>query len=190
MNDEEFKGCIKTMADGDISGLRSIYDAYLKMIYAICLNVLKNKEAAEDVASDFFIKLYKDASKYDTSKVGHKSWLVTMAKNMCIDYIRKYNRESLSLDDEIDEDEGDGTTEKDLLADDSVDTAEQAVDKVLLEEAKKTLKPKEREIIDMKILGGYTFQEISEAIGMPMGTVTWQYREGLKKLRRYIQDGR
>lgn len=53
-----------------------------------------------------------------------------------------------------------------------------------LKEALATLKPKEREIINMKIMGDMTFQEIADILGKPLGTVTWQYREAINKLRR------
>ena len=46
------------------------------------------------------------------------------------------------------------------------------------------LKPAERQIIDMKILSEMTFQEISDTLGIPMGTVTWRYQEAIKKIRR------
>lgn len=62
---------------------------------------------------------------------------------------------------------------------------DRVVENMTLREALATLKPEEREIIHLKIAGGLTFQEISELLGSPMGTVTWRYREAIKKLRRY-----
>jgi len=47
------------------------------------------------------------------------------------------------------------------------------------------LKPKEREIIHLKILGELTFQEIADILKIPLGTVTWRYHNAIKKLRRH-----
>ena len=51
-------------------------------------------------------------------------------------------------------------------------------------EALATLSEKERTVVSMKILSDMTFNEISEALQIPMGTVTWRYQEAIKKLRR------
>ena len=53
-----------------------------------------------------------------------------------------------------------------------------------LTEALNTLKPAEKQIIDMKVLSEMTFAEIAQTLNIPMGTVTWRYREAIKKLRR------
>ena len=52
-------------------------------------------------------------------------------------------------------------------------------------EALEQLKENERSIVNMKVLGEMTFQEIAEALSIPLGTVTWRYQNAMKKLRRY-----
>ena len=59
------------------------------------------------------------------------------------------------------------------------------VESMTLKEALKTLDDREREIINLKIMSGFTFKEIAGILEMPMGTVTWKYREAINKLRRY-----
>ena len=91
MTDEQFSLCMQRMASGDQDALREVYEAYLKLIYALCLSKLKHKASAEDVTSEFFIRLYNSAGSYD-GRGNHKAWIGTIVRNMCIDYIRK-NRE-------------------------------------------------------------------------------------------------
>ena len=62
---------------------------------------------------------------------------------------------------------------------------EQVVSEISLQEAMDRLRPEERRIIDMKVLGEMTFKEIAQILNIPMGTVTWRYQEGIKRLRRY-----
>ena len=61
---------------------------------------------------------------------------------------------------------------------------EQVVNSVSLRRAMESLKPDEREVVDLKVAGGFTFREISEMVEKPMGTVTWLYNNAIKRLRR------
>jgi RNA polymerase sigma-70 factor (ECF subfamily) len=54
-----------------------------------------------------------------------------------------------------------------------------------LRQALDTLKPKEQEVVHLKIMGELTFQEIADILKIPLGTVTWRYQNAIKKLRRY-----
>lgn len=53
-----------------------------------------------------------------------------------------------------------------------------------VKEALETLKPAERQIVSLKVLGELTFKEIAQCMKIPMGTVTWKYQNAIKKLRR------
>ncbi len=192
------------MADGDKDALKAIYENYRAYIYHFLLGILKSKEDAEDVASEFFIRLYKNASKYKPGS-GHKTYITTIERNMAIDFLRSKGRESLIEDifpqksDDSDvyitEDMitavttagGMGVMADEGAAEDvaSADvTANEAIGKVTMEEALSKLKPPEPQIIHMKFALDMTFAEIAEALKIPMGTVTWKYREAIGKLRR------
>ena len=62
---------------------------------------------------------------------------------------------------------------------------EEVIADVGLKEALASLKENERLVVSMKILSDMTFQEIADALGAPLGTVTWRYKNALEKLRRY-----
>lgn len=181
MSEEEFNKCMQAMANGDSDALRIVYDTYLKVIYAVVYNMVKQKEAAEDITSEFFIRLYHSASKF-RGDGHHKAWIITIARNMCIDYIRKNSREMAVLDD-------DGNEKKGTVAVPSRSSEEESiVQRLTIRKAMELLSEKEKAIIDMKLAGEFTFREIAEIMQMPMGTVTWHYNSGIKKLRRYLDD--
>lgn len=179
MTDIEFDNAIARIKQGDKSGLADIYEAYIGLIYAIVKDVVKDKESAEDVASDFFIRLWDKADRFKPG-YGHKTWITTIARNMAIDHIRKYSKEEISdFPEDIEnadysgQDTGlDSPVEKQVLGD------------VIIQEALALLQEKERQILNMKILGEMTFQEIADTLQIPMGTVTWRYRNAVNKLRR------
>ena len=178
MTEAAFDACIEAILKGDRQGLRDIYDAYLDYIYRIVYGVVGRREDAEDITSEFFIKFWQQADKYKGGG-GHKGYLATIARNMALDHMRKYKKEILesftqeSEDEAIFEPASDDNTEAEVIED------------VSIKEAISRLNPKEQQIINMKVLSEMTFAEISDTLKVPMGTVTWRYREAIKKLRRY-----
>ncbi len=183
MTDKEFQSAIRKLLKGDKDGLRLIYEAYVKLIYAVVYDTVGSKEDAEDITSEFFIKLIRVA---DSFKMGspHKTWLVTIARNMAIDYIRKRNREVLEIDNTTD-DENAPRQWEDTSRGSVEDTVAMSSD---MAQAMEALEPREKEIIDLKLVGQFKFKEIAEMTGIPMGTVTWLYNQGIKKLRRCLAD--
>ena len=191
MNDRTFEKCIEQIKAGKQEGLKEIYEAYLPYIYSVILSVLGNKEDAEDVSCEFFIKLWNTAEKYRPGG-GHKTYITTIARNMAIDFLRKRKRETpadLSGGSEMTENAAyhDGAKDPDAGLAEPADAGfeDRLVESMTLRDALATLDDKEREIINLKIMSGFTFKEIAGILGMPMGTVTWKYNEALKKLRRY-----
>lgn len=203
MTDEAFQTAINHLIQGDKNALHDIYVAYMKLIYAVVLDVVKRKEDAEDVTSEFFIKLMKVAGSYRQGSP-HKAWLVMIARNMAIDYLRKANREVVEFaNPEGEEGETTGVIERGSLdqtavangsngASGMVGTSSAVEYKTMtsfdMKQAMSTLKPEEKEIVDMKLIGDMKFREISEATGKPIGTITWIYNEAIKKLRRCLVD--
>lgn len=179
MNEREFNSCVKRILEGDKSGLREIYDVYLPYIYQIVLGVVGRKEDAEDITSDFFIKFWQQADKYKPGS-GHKGYLATMARNMAIDHLRKYKKEV--IDDFTTGEDEEVSSIKEPVSEDN--TEEEVIENISLNEALSRLKPQEKQVVDMKILSEMTFAEIAQVLKVPMGTVTWRYREAINKLRR------
>lgn len=186
MTDKEFELLMKRCTEGDKTALHDVYNAYLSYIYSIVYNVLKNKEDAEDITSEFFIRLWNNSDKYKPG-TGHRGYIATIARNMSIDFLRKHSKEQL-VDDfntHYDDEDAGGAYGLDAKAISSTDNVEEeVVNDMTLKQALETLDDAQREIVGMKIMGDLTFKEISEILNIPMGTVTWRYREAINKLRR------
>jgi len=174
MTDQDFNANIKLIKDGDKTGLKNIYEEYMTYIYSVVFTYVKNREDAEDICNDFFIKLYNIAADFKEGH-GHKGYMATIARNMAIDHIRKHGREELTEDFEAA-----GIEPNTRSAED------EAVGTISFDEALAMLKPPQPEIVNMKLMGQLSFKEIAETLKLPMGTVTWHYREAVKKLRRYV----
>lgn len=190
MGEELFEKCMEDMVSGDKQGLRMIYEAYAGYVYMVVYGILGNKENAEDVTSEFFIRIWEKAGQYRSGN-GHKGYLAALARNMSIDYLRKYKKEELTVEVHgMDREEGGGGKKKRWAIringneDKTVDVENEVIEKMTLKEVLLLLKPGERQIVDMKVLGGLTFREIAKLLSLPMGTVTWKYQNAMKKLRR------
>ncbi len=210
MEEKDFDLCMSRLREGDKEALHDIYTALGPYIYHFILGILKNKEDAEDVTSEFFIRLWRNADKYKPGN-GYKTYITVIARNMAIDFLRVRGRESL-IEDIFPQKAEDSSvyntedmittgvnrtaygtvaglsggehTTKDSVSDSADVTANEAVGKVAMEEALSKLKPPEPQIIHMKFALDMTFAEIAEVLKIPMGTVTWKYREAISKLRR------
>ncbi|MCM1159917.1 MAG: sigma-70 family RNA polymerase sigma factor [Roseburia sp.] len=187
MTDTQFWECMEQMRQGEKEALKAVYEAYMPYLYSYVLQMIKSRENAEDIISDFFLKLWGLADDYEPKK-GHKSWLIQIVRNMTIDFIRKHKKEALtdfSAEDSYEEERGYGKTAQAMTKDGGQENQEeQIVSRLSFQEALSSLKESEQQIIHLKIAGELTFKEIGELLQMPMGTVTWKYQNAIKKLRR------
>lgn len=186
MNEQQFEQAVARMVQGDKTGLKEIYETYIGYIYRIVYEVLQNRENAEDVTSEFFIRLWDKADQFKPGG-GHKGYLATMARNMAIDYIRKHRREELTAmmqDIEAGPEEEEQSKKQYYKEETESEVEESVIRDMTVQEALETLKPSERQVVSLKVLGEMTFKEIARTMGIPMGTVTWKYQNAIKKLRR------
>lgn len=173
MTNIDFEASINLILKDDKTGVENIYKEYITSIYFYILSVVKNKETAEDLTADFFIKLWQKADTYNF-KGSHKAWLMTMARNLSIDFLRK-NKNHMNIEDF-----------NHIFVSSSMEN--EIHNKLLVNDLFTKLKETEREIIILHLISDLTFKEISKTLNRPLGTVTWQYNSAIKKLRRHINE--
>lgn len=194
MTEGRFEKCIRHMNQGDRDALKEVYEEYVSYIYHIVRQLLSTREEAEDITSEFFIRLWEKSESYRGGS-GHKGWMAAIARNLAIDYIRKRKREE-PVDFSAERAAEDGQHFAVCSAMQREQAGENVEEQVLadisMEEALALLKESERRVVHMKIVADMTFQEIADILEEPLGTVAWRYREAVKKLRRcgYEESGR
>lgn len=180
MTDKEFDLSIGRILQKDKDGLKDIYTAYGTLIYQQMLAVVKSPQDAEDLTSDFFLRLWETAAQY-RSGTGHRRYITVMARNMAIDFLRKRKHEEYTIDDD-----GVYTEEQ---ADPEEPTDVQVESGMYFKQALEALNEAEKEIVNLRVGFDMTFKEISETLGIPLGTVTWKYAQALKKLKKTVKEG-
>ena len=155
-----------------------LYDMYSKSLYGIIFNILEDKEESEDVLQEVFVKIWKNIDSYATSKGRFFTWILNIARNSSIDRLRsKSHNNSL----------------KNLSADNFVHILDHntnvinRIDAIGIREFIQKLKPKCIRLIDLLFFKGYTQQEASEELEIPIGTVKTQNRSCIKELRTILQ---
>lgn len=182
MTDSRFESCILLIRQGSSEGLREIYEGYFKTIYSVMLSVVNNRANAEDLTSDFFLKLWERLADTYRAGNGHKTWLVTIARNMAADFLRRSSRVELTIDAPADE----SASRSEPVSGENLEAA--VIGNLTVSEALKTLEEGEREIVNLRLFADFTFKEIARALSMPLGTVTWKYRGAIKKLSNYVKE--
>lgn len=181
MEDRQFDLCMQRILQGEKDALKEIYQVYLGYVFHLVLGIVGNREDAEDITSEFFIKLWNVADKYQPGG-GHKTWLSMIARNMALDHLRAHKKEvALDFTDEVNTNTL-TQTEMNETYESQIET--DTISDMNVAQILSILKPAQREIVHMKVIGELTFGEIARITGLPMGTVTWRYQEAIKKLRR------
>ena len=156
-----------------------LYDNYSKSLYAIIFNLIKDKEEAEDVLQEVFVKIWKNIDTYNTSKGRLYTWMLNIARNTSIDTLRSKNfnnnQKNLSTDNFV------------HILDDNSKTINK-IDAIGIKEFIKKLKPKCIQLIDLLFFKGYTQQEASDELEIPLGTVKTQNRNCMNELRLMINE--
>ncbi len=155
-----------------------LYDMYSKSLYGIIFNILKDREESEDVLQEVFVKIWKNIDSYNTTKGRFFTWILNIARNSSIDKLRS---------------KGHNNSLKNLSVDNFVHildhntTAASNIDAIGIRDFIKKLKPKCIRLIDLLFFKGYTQQEASEELELPLGTVKTQNRSCIKDLRTILQ---
>ena len=177
MSEQEFEAAVARIRAGDREGLRILYDAYADRIYRIFLGKVRKPEDAEDLTSEFFLKLWEVAGEHRTG-AGHRAWMATIARNMAVDYLRRAARET-----PVEDAEAHGTLVEPEAAEDT------ALGRLHAAAMLSALTEEEQEIVRLHIAAELTFREIASVLKRPLGTVAWKYRSAIGKLKKTAERG-
>ena len=171
---------VRQCQKGDQKAWNMIVDRFSKSIFNIALNFSSNRDDAADITQDIFVKIYKNIDKFKEDK-SFSSWIHKIAKNYCIDYWRK-NKKNLKV----------LKIEENLCRDDQ--TPENSVvreyDVINLRNKLLYLDTDLRLLIIMRDIQDLSYQEISENLDLPLGTVKSRINRARIKLARLImKDG-
>ncbi len=163
---------VRKAQSGDSAGFAMLYDFYIDKIYRFIFYKTFSKEGAEDLTSDVFTKAFQKINSYDSTKGPFGAWLYRIARNAVIDHYRT-RKAHVPIDDMFDIASDDRTVEqKDAIM---------ALEKV--SEYLKTLTPKQREIITLRIWEERSYKEIAEIVGGTEASVKMAFSRSIRDVR-------
>ncbi|MBL9076349.1 MAG: sigma-70 family RNA polymerase sigma factor [Planctomycetes bacterium] len=165
------------IAAGDAAAVDQFLRRHSSMVWGLARRFCRSAEDAEDATQEVFVEIWRSAERFDASQGSEVTFLMTIARRRLIDRARRQGRRPSSelLDDA-------GT----LPAPVGTDRAELHDEVQRAKEALAQLRPEQREVLDLALGQGRTHQEISAAIGIPLGTVKSHARRGLMRLRELL----
>jgi len=155
-----------------------LYDNYSSALNGIIYRMVDNRELAEDILQEAFVKIWNNFANYDTGKGRLFTWMLNITRNLTIDTLRSkgYKKQAKISSDE---------NSVGNYADDN--KAAERFDALGIRNQLTNLKPEQRSIIDLAYFGGFTQDEISKQMGIPLGTVKTRMRSAIIELRKLLQ---
>ena len=164
----------KAIKTGDRSAYNELMHLYRDPIYFMLYEKVGDQELAKDLTIEALGKAFKNLHMY-TPEYAFSTWLYTVARNNCIDYLRKNKISTISIDKMIEDEEGkksnfdiksnDPNPESIIIKKQRISILRQIVDQ---------LKPKYRELVKLRYFKEMSYEEISDILNIPLGTVKAQ----------------
>jgi len=165
------------IASGDGDAVQDCLKKYGGLVWSIARKMLRNPEEAEDAVQEIFVDIWKNAARFDEAKSSETTFIAMIARRRLIDKIR-YSTRRISADS-LDDVMLEPFTRADKEMEISLEAKEAA-------EAMRSLRPEQQQVLRLSIIQGMSHHEISEATGMPLGTVKTHARRGILQVREFL----
>ena len=176
---EDISALLQGVREGDRQSFVRLVNVYQKKVYLLAYSYFKNREDAMEILQETFLRFYQKVDMFQEGR-NFQSWLLQIAKNLCIDYDRKHYKrrremESLKTVEELDlaaENEGREERSSDL--------------KDIFGRCLEQLAERQRMIFTMRHYNGLKYQEIARILGISIGTVKSLHFKAVQNLRGLV----
>lgn len=174
---------MQLIRNGKNKALSILYDRYGALVYSFAIKAVRDEPTARDISQAVFMRLWTTESEYNPEKGRFTSWLLTITRNITMDYIRKQRRDASGLVQ---------LTEQRFneLPDPLVVSPEEHVERHSIREqiqqACKHLSQSQKTLIEHFYWQGYSLTELAQLYDQPLGTVKNRLHQTLKILRRHL----
>lgn len=163
----------KYMTLKDSSALGDLYVLLSPAVFSFVMSIIHDEEESKDIVQDTFMIVAKKADQYRFG-TSVRNWIFEISRNIALARLKK-EKDLISLDD------ADPINKLGYI-----DPKDNDVSTWNL--AKKILKEEDYKILYLYIIGEYKHREIAEILNLPLGTVTWKYKNSLKKLKKVLLE--
>lgn len=178
---------IKLAREGNQKAFEALLKKYRNLVYHVMIKMVRNPQEAEDLSQEAFIKAFNALASFN-EEFAFSTWLMKIATNNCIDYLRKKKLRTYSIDEPIQYKEEqvqvelpdhDPTPERQLLNEER---------RILINEAIQSLPPRYRHVIVLRHQEEKSYEDIAEILKLPLGTVKARIFRAREMLNKKIKD--
>ena len=180
----------RALKEGDRMAYNELMKLYRDPLYFMLYEKVNDQEVAKDLTIEALGKAFKKLHLY-TPEYTFSTWLFTVAKNHCIDYLRKKNLPITSINNLMFNKDGKKTNfdiiSNDLMPDQKMEKSQRIA---ILRQIVNKLKPKYRELVKLRYFKEMSYDEISEALEIPIGTVKAQLYRSREQLFKILSGSK
>jgi RNA polymerase sigma-70 factor (ECF subfamily) len=164
------------IAGGDQAAFGALYDEISPRVFGLIRRLLVDHAQSEEVTQEVFLEIWQNASRYEPSKGGASTWILTMAHRRAVDRIRS-SQSGRDRDVKI------GIRDYVSDYDNVADTVETTIEHERVKEAMAQLTELQRQAVTLAYYGGFSHSEVATMLSVPIGTVKTRLRDGMIRLR-------
>ena len=168
---------VSRLNNGDQQAMSELYDRFSGAILGVIMKIITDQATAEDVLQETMLKIWNNINSFDTSKGRLFTWMINIARNQSIDKTRSKNFKNSSQNSSL---------EDSVYVSETVPSAGASVDTMDVQNWLLHLPEENRQLMRLAYFMGYTQEEISKELNMPLGTVKTKIRNSLIVLRKKL----
>lgn len=169
------------IAAGDPAAARTFVRRYQQRVFGLALTILHDRQAAEDVAQEAFVRVWRHAGAFDARRGTVAPWVLTITRNAALDALRL--RRAVPVDPAVV-----AITALPAPGRGPADEAEHGFDVERARRALAELPPEQRDAVLLATFHGRTAAEIAASESIPLGTAKTRIRTGLRKVRDRLAE--
>jgi RNA polymerase sigma-70 factor, ECF subfamily len=172
---------ISLVEAADAEAFATLYDRHSRAAFSLAHRMMGERQASEDLAQDAFLKVWRGASSYRAERGSVRTWILSIVHNRGIDQLRSQASRRRA------QEKIEASAPRSQPSEAFTETLRNS-QRDQVREALNTLPPEQLKILELAYFSGYTHVEISDLLGLPLGTVKGRMRLGLKKIRDYFES--
>lgn len=180
---------VKQAMKGSNDACSKLVSKYREQLHFHIGKMIRDREQVEDLVQEVFMKAFDNLASYNT-QYAFSTWIYRIATNHTIDYLRKKKLKTLSINDPVTTKDGEMNVQ---LPDENFETDRAIIRKqrkAMIESAISNLPEKYRDVIEMRHMEEMSYQEISEELDLPLGTVKAHIFRAREMLYKTLKDKR
>ncbi|MCC6446484.1 MAG: sigma-70 family RNA polymerase sigma factor [Armatimonadetes bacterium] len=175
---------------GDLGAFDQLFRRYTRQVYNYAFRMIPNYDDANDIAQEAFLRAYNSIKSF-RGESNFSTWLFRIVYNVSLDEIkRRKNRSYLSLDEQLESDE-EGLTRQ---VESQLPTPQEIIEKRerdrIIQEAIAVLPDYQKAMIVLYHMEGFSYEEIAEIVGLPIGTVKSRLNRARESLKEKLKSQR